>query len=236
MKKLVLIAATGNRHKIDEFREIFNSISGENGIDVLSEREAIDRFAGVRQIYEQPEETGSTFAANAFIKSSALYGFIENGIRSYLKEHAGECDIIVAADDSGLCVNALGGAPGVMSARYASLNKDNASDADNVAKLLSEMENVPDGERTAHFACAISAILIKNSEAPVELISSEGSMPGVIAREIRGRNGFGYDPVMYIPALGKCVAELTPEEKNSISHRGQALRRLAQRYFTGKCI
>ena len=138
---------------------------------------------------------------------------------------------MIAADDSGLCVDALNGAPGVLSARYASRNGENASDRDNVEKLLSELEEVPDGKRSASFVCAISAILLRNPEGPVELYATEGRLPGVISRAPHGTNGFGYDPVLYLPEYGKCVAELEPDCKNAVSHRGKALRQLGYRNY-----
>lgn len=223
---LILIAATKNKHKTAEFRDIFTSVSGGK-IEVLSEEAAIERyFAGARE-YTAPEETGNTFAANAFIKAAGLYAFLCEPLRAAAKT----APVLIAADDSGLCVDALHGAPGVLSARYASRNGENASDRDNVEKLLSELKEVPDEKRNASFVCAISAILLRNEENPVELYAAEGSLPGVIARAPRGTNGFGYDPVLYLPEYGKCVAELEPGLKNAVSHRGKALRQLAYRYY-----
>lgn len=143
------------------------------------------------------EETGSTFADNAILKATAY------------AEYAGE---VTLADDSGLEVDALGGAPGVLSARFAS------TDTARNAKLLDLMQDVPDGERSARFRCVI-AIAEPGSSAK----TCEGSVEGVIAREPRGANGFGYDPVFYVPDLARHMAEMTAEEKNAISHRGKAL-------------
>ena len=142
-----------------------------------------------------------------------------------------ENDVLIVADDSGLCVSALDGAPGVYSARYASENGENASDSQNVEKLLREMKDVPDGERQASFVCSVTGILTKPELKDFVLLTAQGQMPGVISHETHGENGFGYDPVLFLPEYGKCVAELTAEEKNEISHRGQALRRLADRYY-----
>ena len=128
-------------------------------------------------------------------------------------------------------MDALNGAPGVYSARYASENGENATDSQNVEKLLREMEKVPDGERQAAFVCSVAGILIKPDLKDYVLLTAQGQMPGVIARERHGENGFGYDPVLFLSEYGKCVAELSAEEKNKISHRGQALRRLADRYY-----
>ena len=225
-KKLILIAATKNKHKIEEFRNIFASVMPEAPC-VLSEDEAIAQYgAGKAASYTPPEETGSTFAANAFLKAAGIYRFLKEPLRA-----CRDAEILIAADDSGLCVSALNCAPGVLSARYASETGENASDADNVAKLLRVMEPVPDGKRGAYFACAIAGIFIREQDVPPVFLTSEGHLPGVIAREPHGANGFGYDPILYLPEFSKSVAELAPAEKNAISHRGQALRRLARNYY-----
>lgn len=225
MSKLLIIAATNNKHKLIEFKEIFSSAADGNA-QVLALTDAVKNFSDGKSLYGDPEETGTTFAANAFIKAAALYDFLGDALRA--KQ---DSDILIVADDSGLCVSALGGAPGVYSARYASENGENATDSDNVEKLLREMENIPDEKRQAAFVCAVAGILIKPNLPEYILLTAEGNMPGVIARETHGDNGFGYDPVLFLPEYGKCVAELTPEEKNTISHRGQALRRLAEGYY-----
>lgn len=225
MSKLLIIAATNNKHKIVEFKEIFSSAADGNA-QVMALTDAVKNFSDGNSLYGDPEETGTTFAANAFIKAAALYDFLGDALRA--KQ---DSDILIVADDSGLCVSALGGAPGVYSARYASENGENATDSDNVEKLLHEMENIPDEKRQAAFVCAVAGILIKPNLPEYILLTAEGNMPGVIARETHGDNGFGYDPVLFLPEYGKCVAELTPEEKNTISHRGQALRRLAEGYY-----
>lgn len=225
MSKLLIIAATNNKHKLVEFKEIFSSAADGNA-QVMALTDAVKNFSDGNSLYGDPEETGTTFAANAFIKAAALYDFLGDALRA--KQ---DSDILIVADDSGLCVSALGGAPGVYSARYASENGENATDSDNVEKLLHEMENIPDEKRQAAFVCAVAGILIKPNLPEYILLTAEGNMPGVIAREKHGDNGFGYDPVLFLPEYGKCVAELTPEEKNTISHRGQALRRLAEGYY-----
>ena len=225
MSKLLIIAATNNKHKLIEFKEIFSNAADGNA-QVMALTDAVKNFSDGNSLYGDPEETGTTFAANAFIKAAALYDFLGDALRA--KQ---DSDILIVADDSGLCVSALGGAPGVYSARYASENGENATDSDNVEKLLHEMENIPDEKRQAAFVCAVAGILIKPNLPEYILLTAEGNMPGVIARETHGDNGFGYDPVLFLPEYGKCVAELTPEEKNTISHRGQALRRLAEGYY-----
>lgn len=225
-RKLLLIVATGNSHKLTEFREIFSSVCA-SAPEVLSEAEAARRyFPEARTAYTAPAETGRTFAANAFLKAEGIYRYLKTRLPS-----VPGTDLLIAADDSGLCVEALDGAPGVLSARYASADGENASDTANVEKLLREMESVPDDRRRASFVCALSAILIRGADLPVALLRAEGHLPGMIARTPRGTHGFGYDPVLYLPEYGKCVAELEPEEKNRISHRGKALRQLANQYY-----
>ena len=199
-----IIFATSNEGKMKEVRSILEGMD----MEVFSMKEA--------GIQVEVVEDGKTFEENAVIKAVEIQKV---------------CNEIVLADDSGLCVSALGGAPGVYSARYASENGENATDSDNVEKLLHEMENIPDEKRQAAFVCAVAGILIKPNLPEYILLTAEGNMPGVIARETHGNNGFGYDPVLFLPEYGKCVAELTPEEKNTISHRGQALRRLAEGYY-----
>jgi XTP/dITP diphosphohydrolase len=145
------------------------------------------------------EETGQSFEENARLKATTL---------------AAESGLLTLADDSGLEVGALGGEPGTLSARYAG---ENASDADRVNYLLSKMQNVPEGKRQARFMCVIA---IATPDGKVEFCS--GECHGVIAFEPKGNRGFGYDPIFYLPELGKAMAELPPEEKNKISHRGKA--------------
>ena len=149
------------------------------------------------------EETGTTFEENAILKAETLANLLGK---------------IVIADDSGLMVDALNGEPGVYSARYAGDHDDEA----NMVKLLANMKEVPEEERTARFCCAL-AIAGPNMETETVF----GTCEGVIAQEKKGTNGFGYDPVFYVPALKKHMAELTADEKGAISHRGNAIRKLA---------
>jgi XTP/dITP diphosphohydrolase len=158
-------------------------------------------------------ELGKSFEANAILKAATL---------------AAESGLLSLADDSGLEVDALEGEPGTLSARYAG---ENASDADRVNYLLAKLEGIPQEKRTARFRCVIA---IATPQGEVELCS--GQCDGVIAFEPIGDKGFGYDPIFYLPELKKTMAELPPEEKNKISHRGRAaakareiLRRLARR-------
>ena len=156
-------------------------------------------------IFESVEETGETFEENARLKAVAL--FQKSGL-------------LTLADDSGLEVDALGGEPGVRSARYAG---ENATDSQRVEFLLSKLQGVPSEKRTARFRCVIA---IAGPGEAVEVVS--GECPGVIALEPSGGNGFGYDPVFYLPELGKTMAELSSSEKHRISHRGRAARKAAE--------
>lgn len=149
------------------------------------------------------EEDGPTFGENALGK--ALYYSLLS-------------DEILFADDSGLAVNALGGVPGVHSARYAG---PHATSAERIAKLLTELRGKPEAERAAHFCCVIAVI---RKELPVAIVSNR--VDGVILEAQRGTGGFGYDPVFYLPSLGKTFSELSAVEKNEHSHRGKAFRRV----------
>lgn len=192
------IIATNNKKKLLELERILKPL----GIDAITAREA-----GVE--LDDVEETGTTFAENAFIKADAA--FKKTGLPS-------------VADDSGLCVDALDGRPGIYSARYAG---DNATDEEKISKLLTELEGVEDEKRTAHFACAICCILPDGSKIEVE-----GRCQGKIAFEPCGDGGFGYDPVFMYG--DKSYAQLSAEEKDAVSHRGQALRKLKaelEKYF-----
>ena len=149
------------------------------------------------------EENGQTFAENALIKAKAI---------------AGMTDKIVLADDSGLVVDYLNGEPGIYSARY--MGEDTSYDIKN-ARILERMEGVPDDQRTARFVCAMAAIMPGG-----EVICTEGIMEGLIGYEMKGTNGFGYDPIYYLPEYGMTSSEISPEKKNEISHRGKALRKM----------
>lgn len=147
-----------------------------------------------------PEETGDTFAANARLKADY---------------YAGHTGLISLADDSGLIVDALDGRPGVLSARYA------PTDAEKISKLLTELTSVPDQERTARFMCAI-CVCLPNGERLEEF----GTLEGRIGHSPRGTNGFGYDPVFVVDGMDLTLAELRADEKNSISHRGVAMKKI----------
>lgn len=152
---------------------------------------------------EDVEETGETFEENAILKAETV---------------AQELGVLVIADDSGLAIDALEGRPGVYSARYAGEEK---SDEANMEKVLSELESVEESGRTARFHCVL-AIAGPNRETR----TVTGTCEGMILKEKRGTNGFGYDPIFYVPILEKSMAELTPDEKSQVSHRGNALVKL----------
>jgi XTP/dITP diphosphohydrolase len=153
----------------------------------------------------EAEETGSTFVENAIIKARNAAHFAQ---------------LPAIADDSGLVVDALDGAPGVISARYAGTG---ASDQDNLNKLLSELEGIPDNQRTARFICVM--VFMRHATDPCPVIA-QGVWEGLIMTLAQGENGFGYDPVFWVPEFTCASAQLSPELKNSVSHRGQALRTL----------
>ncbi len=153
------------------------------------------------------DETGKTFRANACLKASY---------------YATKLNSWALADDSGLVVDALDGSPGVLSARWAERNGSGKGDADNNATLLKQLADVPDGKRTARFMCALA---LADAQGRI-VLTSQDAVEGVMLRSPRGSNGFGYDPLFYFPELGKTTAELEPDVKHSISHRGKALRRL----------
>jgi XTP/dITP diphosphohydrolase len=160
-------------------------------------------------------EDGATFNANARKKAEHYSHWFPSAL--------------VLADDSGLAVDALGGAPGVRSARYAARHGEvNSSDEANNRRLLRDMESIPEAERTAQFVCAIAAACDGRT-----LATFHGVARGQILREARGSGGFGYDPLFYFPALRKTFAELITEEKAAVSHRGAAFRKFLEWYESG---
>ena len=187
-----LIIASNNAHKLTEMKAILAPFFD----DVQSMREA--------GIEHETVEDGKTFMENAVKKAREL------------AEISGCCAI---ADDSGLCVDALGGGPGVYSARYSGVHGD---DKANNAKLLRELDGVED--RGAHYTCAIALVWPDG-----RLLTAEDYLYGEIAHDERGSNGFGYDPLFLLPEQGLRTGEISPEEKNRISHRGKALRQLVEK-------
>lgn len=187
----IIVLATKNKGKIAELRALLE----KSGITVKG-------LADFPDLGDIPE-TGTTFADNARIKARAVSTAL---------------DLPAVADDSGLCVDALSGAPGVYSARYSG---ENATDQANNAKLLAALAHVPDDARTARFVCAMAAMTPDG-----RLAESQGAWEGRIAAAPAGDGGFGYDPLFLVPDLGRTAAQLTPAEKNARSHRGLALARL----------
>ncbi|MEA4965001.1 MAG: XTP/dITP diphosphatase [Oscillospiraceae bacterium] len=188
------VLASKNLHKLREIKQIV----AQYGLEPVLEAEL--------GLDVDVEETGDTFEENSMLKARAVM------------EKSGMTAI---ADDSGLMVDALGGAPGVYSARFG--GDLCHSDRERYEYLLRELAAVPDGKRTAKFVSVIT-VLRPDGTALV----ARGECPGVILRAPRGENGFGYDPVFYVPEEGKTMAELPPERKNEISHRARALRELAR--------
>lgn len=192
MNKIVL--ASGNRGKLEELRAMLADL----GVEVLSQDD-----------FDIPgaEETGATFVENALLKAR------------HAAAHAG---LPAIADDSGLCVDALDGGPGIHSARYA----DDGGDAANNAKLLDALAGLPDERRGAHFHSTV--VFVRHAADPAPMVC-QGDWRGRVLTAPRGEGGFGYDPLFWVPDENASAAELPPGRKNAISHRGQAMRALLER-------
>lgn len=203
-----LVLATRNAHKVVELREILAEALGRARLELVG----LDDFPGLEDVVE----SGVTFADNALLK--ARYAARETGLPAL-------------ADDSGLAVDVLGGAPGVFSARWAGpLAQATGTDKDaaNNTLLLAQLADVPDEHRGAGFVCAAALVLPGETAGTTgEEVVREGRCRGVLAREPRGANGFGYDPLLVRPD-GRTLAEHTSAEKHEVSHRGEAFRALAQ--------
>ena len=194
-----LVLASGNAGKLVEIREVLADLS----IELVAQGEL-----GV----SDAEETAASFVENAILKA----------------RHAARMTGLPAlGDDSGVCVDALDGAPGLLSARYAG---EHGNSAANIVRLLEALKDVPEIERSAHFFCVI--VLMRHANDPAPLIA-EGRWPGRILEAPRGSGGFGYDPIFFDPAHECSAAELDTGVKNRISHRGQALSRLQELLATG---
>lgn len=195
MKKLLV--ASNNAHKIGEIKHMLEDME----LEVVSLKEA--------GIDVEVEETGTTFMENAYIKAKAIYDILPDKDK-----------YIVMSDDSGLAVDALDGAPGVYSARFAG---EHGNDKMNKEKLLSMLKGMSLKEKKARFICAI--VLIGSND---KVLKVQGEVDGYIADREYGYDGFGYDPLFYVEEYGKTFAEITPDEKNAISHRGRALRKVKE--------
>lgn len=195
-----IVFATGNAGKMREIRDIMADVDAE----LLSLKEL-----GLKP---EAEENGETFEENARIKVREIYDI--------LKPKGEMRDTLVMADDSGLCIDCLGGAPGVHSARYMGYDTDYRIKN---AAILEQLKGVKEEERGAEFVCHIAAM---NEDG--RIFDAEGRMPGSIALEPAGEEGFGYDPIFYLKELGKTSGELSGEEKNRISHRGKVLRMMKE--------
>ena len=185
-----VVLASKNRHKLVEISKITETFDMEL---ILQSELGVDIDV---------EETGTTFEENSFLKADAVMK---------------ATGLPALADDSGIAVDALGGEPGVYSARYGF--DESLDDWGRLELLLKNTENVPDGQRQAQFVCVITMVTPDG-----KTIQARGEIHGELTREARGENGFGYDPIFYYPPLGKTTAELSPEEKNQVSHRANALK------------
>ena len=193
-----VVLASNNAKKLDELRRILTPLVPR--VEVLGLRDVAD--------YDEPAETEPTFEGNALIKARAALA--ATGLPSL-------------ADDSGICVDALNGMPGVLSARWSGVPKDDGGDAANNRLLLAQLADVPDERRSASFRCAMAFC------APGVEIVEIGEMPGRVLHEERGAGGFGYDPLFAADGYDVSTAELSREDKDAISHRGRALRAIAPR-------
>lgn len=196
---MIAVLASNNSHKLDEIRALLK-----------------DKFEHVCSLQEvnirtDIEETGTTFEENAFIKAQTIFDMLDG-------------KYAVLADDSGLCVEALGGAPGVYSARYAGEPCDDGKNNRLLLKNLHERESIFPRNRRAYFASVVAAVLPDGRK-----ISGEGRVYGEVLDEYRGNGGFGYDPLFYCEEIGKTFAEASMEEKNTLSHRARALAALREK-------
>ena len=192
-----IVLASGNAKKLDELRRILEPLVP--GIEVLGLQDV--------EPYDEPAETEPTFEGNALIKA---------------REAARVTGLPALADDSGICVDALNGMPGVLSARWSGVPKDEGGDAANNRLLLAQLADVPDERRGATFRCAMALVMPDGTE-----IVQVGEMPGRVLHAEQGEGGFGYDPLFAADGYDVSTAELSREDKDAISHRGRALRAIA---------
>ena len=194
---MTIIVASNNSHKVEEM----SALLAETGVTLITMKEA--------GLCVDIEENGTTFMENALIKAR------------YVCNALGKPAL---ADDSGLCVDVLGGEPGVYSARYASVDGGNSSDEANNEKLLEKLKGISGNERTARFVSALALVFPDGRE-----ICATGICEGLITTEKRGDGGFGYDPLFFCPEFSKTFGEISAEEKNSISHRNRAVLQLREK-------
>jgi len=196
-----IVVATGNKDKVIEIKEILRDLAAE----VVTMKEA--------GLFVEAEENGTTFLENAVLKAKA--------VATEAAQSEEWKDAVVMADDSGLVIDALNGEPGVYSARY--LGHDTSYREKN-GDLIRRLTGISDEQRSARFVCAMAAVCPDG-----EVLTTEAAMEGRIGYEEHGENGFGYDPIFYLPERGCTAAELSLAEKNGISHRGKALRRMREK-------
>lgn len=194
-EQLKLILATSNKDKVIEIADI---LMGTPFVVTTMKEEGFN-----------PDivEDGKTFEENALIKARTVHGLAKNAY--------------VMADDSGLCIDALDGAPGIYSARFCG---ENSTYPEKFAKIFEMLKDVPEEKRTAHFVCAIAVVRPDGTEFTVR-----GEVHGILHEKPAGEGGFGYDPIFYVPEFGMTTAQMTREQKNSISHRGRALKAMAEK-------
>lgn len=199
MEKKKILIATRNKGKFPEIMEKLK--------DLPLEFFSLNDFDKPDSKIKEVEETAMTFEGNAIIKA-VVYGTRLN--------------MLTLADDSGLEIDALGGRPGIFSARYVE-----GSDKDRYEKILEEMRDVPEEKRTARFKCVIAIYNPENQN----ILTFEGIVEGMILRETKGNSGFGYDPIFFVPEIGKTLAEIEIGDKNKIDHRGRALEKLKEAFL-----
>lgn len=195
-----LLIATKNAGKVAEFREILAPHGDAGGVTI----EDLSSYPDAATVAED----GDTFLANACLKATG---------------YARVAGTWALADDSGICVDALDGRPGIHSARWAEAHAFGNGDEDNKRLLRKQLRDVPEDQRTAHFACALA---LADPTARI-VLTAQGTLHGRVINAGRGRNGFGYDPIFWIEELGRTAAQLEPAEKHAVSHRGRAMLRLA---------
>ncbi len=196
--KRKLLVASGNKGKIKEIDNYLENLNESTTLEIIG----LSHFPDLPEV----EEDGDTFLANALKKA---------------RERAKDTGLLTLADDSGLVVDYLEGAPGVYSARYAG---EDATDRDNNKKLLDELKGIPTDRRSAHFKCVLALV---DPDTAKEIVV-EGKCEGIIGVEPQGVNGFGYDPLFFIPEYDKTMAQLPLETKNKISHRANALKKMKE--------